>query len=233
MMKNRLYDVSENVREVCEKIALSAIKANRNPKEVSLMAVTKTVSPEFINEAFKAGVCFLGENRVQEFSEKLPFYDAPKEKIHFIGHLQRNKIHVIIEKVGMIESVDSIRLAQALSAESEKRGIVTEILLQVNIGKEETKTGFFAEEVLDALKQISVLQNLKVSGLMAIPPRSLGKEYFPQMQELFLKCKEKSENFSVLSMGMSDDYEQAIAYGATEVRLGRALFGERVISKIL
>ncbi len=232
MTKNLFKEdvVRKNIKEAFENVKEAALNAGRNPEEISLMAVTKTVAPELINIALEEGVSYLGENRVQEFNEKLPFYNASKEKIHFIGHLQTNKIRGIIEKISMVESVDSLHLAKELSRECAKIGIDMEILLQINIGKEETKGGFSAEEIFENLKFISELSNLKVRGLMAIPPMLSSEKYFPEMQELFLSCKEqlKEENFSVLSMGMSNDYEKAIAYGSTQVRLGRALFGERL-----
>ena len=226
--------IDKNAAKIRERLELAAREAGRDPSEITLLAAVKYATPEEIEYLCRVtGVTHIGENRVQQLTEHLEGFNKLDTKLHFIGTLQTNKLKYIIDKVDMIESVDSLKLAAEIDRQAKKHGVVMDVLCEINIGKEETKTGFFAEEVLDALKQISALQNLKVSGLMAIPPRSLGKEYFPQMQELFLKCKEKSENFSVLSMGMSDDYEQAIAYGATEVRLGRALFGERVISKIL
>ncbi len=230
MTRNRSYKeyIHENFKRIQDNVLTAAEKSGRNIEDISVMAVTKTVPYEIVNEAFKAGVSLLGENRVQEFKTKLPFYEAPKDKIHFIGHLQTNKIRDIIESVSMIESVGSIHLAEALSKESVKRDIVTSVLLQVNIGAEDTKGGFLKADIMSSLKQISELDNLKVCGLMAIPPRVSSADYFKEMQELFLACKEfESDNFSVLSMGMSDDYREAIACGATQIRVGRALFGER------
>ena len=232
MMENLSYKESiyENLKVIRENILSAAEKSGRNPEDISVMAVTKTVPYEIVNEAFKAGVSLLGENRVQEFKEKLPHYEAPKDKIHFVGHLQTNKIRDIIDNVSMIESVGSYHLAEALSKESIKRGITTSVLLQVNIGAEETKGGFLKENLTYSLKRIKELENLKICGLMAIPPRLSSADYFKEMQELFLFCKELNPDFSVLSMGMSGDYCEAIACGATQVRLGRALFGERRIS---
>jgi len=223
--------MSENLKVIRENVFNASAKCGRKPEEISIMAVTKTMPYDVINEAFREGVTLFGENRVQEFKGKLPFYEIPKDKIHFIGHLQTNKIRDIIDSVSMIESVGSIHLAEELSKESKKRGILTSVLLQVNIGAEETKGGFFKSEIADSLKQIRELENIKVCGLMAIPPRISGDKYFKEMQELFLLCKElekeNSDSFSVLSMGMSEDYCEAIACGSTQIRLGRALFGER------
>ena len=211
------WDVRQNIEEIRANVKEAAQAAGRAEKDIVLMAVTKTVPPERVNVALQEGICLLGENRVQEICQKAAFYRASKDKIHFIGHLQTNKIRDIIEKVSMIESVDSLHLAQALSRECEKRGMEMDILLQVNIGKEETK-----------------LPGLKAKGLMTIPPRFSGTLYFEKMQELFLLCKEKKiegADFSVLSMGMSDDYREAIACGSTQIRLGREIFGERPAMK--
>lgn len=224
------WDVRQNIEEIRANVKEAAQAAGRAEKDIVLMAVTKTVPPERVNVALQEGICLLGENRVQEICQKAAFYRASKDKIHFIGHLQTNKIRDIIEKVSMIESVDSLHLAQALSRECEKRGMEMDILLQVNIGKEETKSGFYEEEVLDAVERIAKLPGLKAKGLMTIPPRFSGTLYFEKMQELFLLCKEKKiegADFSVLSMGMSDDYREAIACGSTQIRLGRAIFGKR------
>ena len=224
------WDVRQNIKEIRENVRETALAAGRAEKDITLMAVTKTVPPERVNVAIQEGISLLGENRVQELCQKAAFYRASKEKIHFIGHLQTNKIRDIIEKVSMVESVDSLHLAQALSRECEKRGMEMDVLLQVNIGKEETKSGFYEEGVLDASKRIAELPGLRLRGLMTIPPRFSGTVYFKKMQELFLLCKEKKiegAEFSVLSMGMSDDYKESIACGATQIRLGRAIFGER------
>lgn len=224
------WDVRQNIKEIRENVKETALAAGRAEKDITLMAVTKTVPPERVNVALQEGISLLGENRVQELCQKAAFYRASKEKIHFIGHLQTNKIRDIIEKVSMVESVDSLHLAQALSRECEKRGMEMDVLLQVNIGKEETKSGFYEEDVLDALERIAELPGLRLRGLMTIPPRFSGTVYFKKMQELFLLCKEEKiegAEFSVLSMGMSDDYKESIACGATQIRLGRAIFGER------
>ncbi len=224
--------IRENLDVIRENISAAAVKCGRNPREISVMAVTKTVPYETVNEAFKAGVTLLGENRVQEFREKLPFYEAPKEKIHFIGHLQTNKIRDIIENVSMIESVDSFRLAEAIEKECVKRSLVMKILLEVNIGNEATKSGFLKQDIPEVLRKLSAFENIEVCGLMAIPPRGESDKYFGEMNELFLLCKElkigNPDIFETLSIGMSGDYQKAIAYGSTQIRLGRALFGERV-----
>lgn len=230
------WDIRQNIREIRENMKEAAFSCNRSEQDIALMAVTKTVAPERVNVALEEGIPLLGENRVQEFCQKAAFYRASREKIHFIGHLQTNKIRDIIEKVSMVESVDSLHLAKALSLECEKRGVEMDILLQVNIGREETKGGFYEEDVLEAMKRVSEFPCLRVRGLMAIPPRSSGILYFQKMQELFLLCREikiERAECSVLSMGMSDDYKEAIACGSTQIRLGRAIFGERPAAKPL
>lgn len=224
------WDVRQNIKEIRENVREAALLSGRTEADIVLMAVTKTVPPERVNVAIDEGISLLGENRVQELCQKAAFYRVSKEKIHFIGHLQTNKIRDIIEKVSLIESVDTIHLAEALSQECVKREMEMDVLLQVNIGKEETKSGFFGEDVLEALRRAAELPGLKVRGLMTIPPRFSGEVCFRKMQELFLLCKEKKiegTDFSVLSMGMSDDYREAIACGSTQIRLGRAIFGER------
>ena len=228
-MENSFDYITENYNRIYNEIEAAKAKYRKPSDHVDFMAVTKTVAPEAVNHAIHCGISLLGENRVQEYLSKRDFYD-PSATVHFIGHLQTNKIRDIIEKVSMIESVDSLHLAQALSRECEKRGMEMDILLQVNIGKEETKSGFYEEEVLDAVKRVAELPGLKAKGLMTIPPRFSGRLYFEKMQELFLLCKEKKiegADFSVLSMGMSDDYREAIACGSTQIRLGRAIFGKR------
>lgn len=224
------WEVRQNIKEIRKNVEEAANAAGRKAEDITIMAVTKTVLPERVNVALEEGISLLGENRVQELCQKAAFYRASKEKIHFIGHLQTNKIRDIIEKVSMIESVDSLHLAEALSRECEKHKTEMDVLLQVNIGKEETKSGFYEKDVLDAVKRIAELPHVQVRGLMTIPPRFSGKLYFEKMQELFLLCKEKKiegTEFSVLSMGMSDDYREAIACGSTQIRLGRTMFGER------
>lgn len=224
-------DVAENVRIIREKIQNAAVRAGRSPDSVQLMAVTKTVPAQRVNLALKAGITLLGENRVQECCEKYQNYACNANAIHFIGHLQTNKIRDIIEKVGMIESVDSIRLAEALQSVCRKRQEEVEILLQVNVGREETKSGFLPEELFPAWKQIQEqFPSLKVRGLMTVPPRQQGDYWLQKMQELFEKMKDlapKNAKPSILSMGMSEDFEAAIRCGSTQVRIGRGIFGER------
>lgn len=223
--------IEQNIRVIREKMKDAAVKAGRPPDSVQLMAVTKTVPPERVNLALKAGITLLGENRVQECCEKYQNYACNANAIHFIGHLQTNKIRDIIDKVGMIESVDSIRLAQALQVICEKQKKELDILLQVNIGLEESKSGFLPGDLFPAWEQIrEKFPLLKVCGLMTVPPHEKGDYWLRKMQELFEKMKDSApENAkpAVLSMGMSEDFETAICCGSTQVRIGRGIFGER------
>ncbi len=226
--------IAENIRELRERIAAAAAESGRDAGEVRLMAVTKTVPAGRVNLALRAGADLLGENRVQECCEKYQNYACNANVIHFIGHLQTNKIRDIIDKVGMIESVDSVHLAAALQKECEKRRERLDILLQVNIGAEETKSGLLPEELFPAWEQIAAeCPLLRVRGLMTIPPRAEGDFWLRKTQELYLKMKKTAPKsaepgaLDTLSMGMSGDYEAAVRCGSTQVRIGRGIFGER------
>lgn len=224
-------DVAENLRKIRERIREACAACERDESEVTLMAVTKTVPPERVNKALDAGVRLLGENRVQECCEKYQSYHCTAEQIHLIGHLQTNKIRSIIDKVSMIESVDSLHLAKELDEALKKRDMEMDILLQVNIGMEPRKSGFAPEELLEAYKEIGdSCSQLRLRGLMAIPPKEEGDRYFGKMEEFYQKLRDVSapgKAPEILSMGMSGDFEQAIRFGSTQIRLGRALFGAR------
>ncbi len=222
-------EVLERLSEIRQNIAEAAAEAGRSTDAVRLMAVTKTVPPEIVNVAIGAGVDLLGENRVQEYLSKKDFYTPPYE-LHFIGHLQTNKVRQIVGKVDMIESVDSVKLANEINRVSAKQDIVTKVLLEVNIGCQESKTGVLPEGLPELLKTAAALPNIKVEGLMAIPPQENVLYYFAKMQQLFIDISEKkvdNVDMHTLSMGMSHDYKQAVKYGATQVRIGTALFGGR------
>ena len=227
-------DLQENIREIRERVGLAAEKSGRLEKDIAIMAVTKTVPAQRVNQAIGCGLTLLGENRVQEYLEKYPFYRRKDCSIHFIGRLQTNKVKYIVDKVDMIESVDRVSLAK----EIEKRcGIANkkmDVLLEVNIGAEEGKSGVLLENLPELVKEITSLPHLCLSGLMAIPPASGNEEenryYFSKMHHLFLDMQaQKIDNSNVrfLSMGMSGDFETAIACGANIVRLGTVLFGKR------
>ncbi|MBD5129852.1 MAG: YggS family pyridoxal phosphate-dependent enzyme [Ruminococcaceae bacterium] len=217
-------DIRRNYLGICENIA-------RSGRDVRLMAVTKTVSPERINYAIDLGVSLLGENRVQEYLEKRESY-KPAE-VHFIGGLQTNKVKYIIDKVSMIHSVDSMRLAEEIDRRAAQHGIIMDILAEINIGGEETKGGITADSAGRFCSDVNEFPNVRLRGLMTIPPPNCSESVFADMQELFERLKvENSHNrenaaFDTLSMGMSGDYEAAIKYGATIVRIGSGLFGYR------
>ena len=218
----KIFD--ENYAEVTERIAIAAKKSGRRAEDIHLLAATKTIPVEVINHAIKSGVTLIGENRVQELLSKLDYYDQSATR-HLIGHLQTNKVRQVVGKVSMIESVDSVKLAAEISRRSEELGIVTDILVEINIGGEESKSG---------ITEISSLSGIKVEGLMTIPPICEKIEenlrYFDQMRNLFVDISAKkidNVNMSYLSMGMSDDYEAAILCGANIVRVGTRLFGRR------
>lgn len=223
-----LDDIRENYLKIRELADKAAADAGRSDK-VRIMAVTKTVAPEKVNFAVGLGIDLLGENRVQEFLDKRDKY-APAE-VHFIGGLQTNKVKYIIDKVSLIHSVDSMRLAEEIDRRAAQHGIVMDILTEINIGEEESKGGVAADRALELCAEISKLQNVRLRGLMSIPPPGCTEESFARMQELFemLKAQENRENAHIdtLSMGMSGDFETAIKFGATIIRIGSGLFGYR------
>ncbi len=222
----------ENYKTITQNIAVAAEKSGRKYEDITLLAATKTVGTDVINYAIKLGIEFIGENRVQEFLSKYEAY-APVHK-HFIGHLQTNKVKDIIDKVELIHSVDSYRLAQEISKQAVKRGIVVDILLEINIGNEQSKSGFLFDEAVEAVQKIAGFDGVRVKGLMAIPPicetPEQNRVYFAKMKKLFVDIQGKkidNSSMDILSMGMSDDYEIAISEGANMIRLGTALFGKR------
>lgn len=232
MEKSSVEIFDQNYKAVLEKIAAAAKKSGREPSDITLLAATKTVDVDVINHAIESGIEFIGENRVQEFLAKEPGY-LPVHK-HFIGHLQTNKVKDIVGKVELIHSVDSYHLAREISKQSVKKGIVSDILIEINVGSEESKYGFAINEAQDAVKEISKLEGILVRGLMAIPPveeiPGENTKFFRQLYKLFIDIKGQNTHnvdIDILSMGMSDDFVSAIECGATMVRLGTALFGKR------
>ena len=233
MSEKLLTDTSLNVTEAFKNINAAAEKAGREPSEITLMAVTKTVSPDKINEAIKSGCKLLGENKVQELLEKYESYDKSAE-IHFIGSLQTNKVKYIVDKVTMVESVDSIKLAEEIEKRCAKIGKVMDVLLEVNIADEESKGGFSVDEIISVSEKIKNFPHLRLRGLMTIGRFGAEieetRQYFAKMRNLLVDIKSKNIDniyINILSMGMSSDYELAVAEGATIVRIGRGLFGER------
>ena len=229
-----LSNIKYNYETIVNNIAESAIKSGRKPEDITFLAATKTVAPEFINYAISLGLKFIGENKAQELLSKYDDYDLNNAKLHFIGHLQTNKVRQIVGKVDMIQSVDSIRLAEEISKQSKKQGIVTDVLVEVNIGEEDNKSGVMPENLTELLYQMSGLDGISVNGLMAIPPicenENIIRGYFANMRNLFLDISDKKIDnikMGILSMGMSSDYCEAILEGATLVRIGSSLFGAR------
>ncbi len=232
-IKERCEIFDENFADVTERIEKAASISGRKADEILLLAATKTIPVEVINHAIKNGIKLIGENKVQELLSKIDDCDISADR-HFIGHLQTNKVRQVVGKVRMIESVDSFRLANEISRRSEEMGIVTDILVEVNIGGEESKSGINPSETESFLKEISGLKGIKVQGLMTIPPICEKNEeilrYFKQMNNLFVDISNKNIdniNMKYLSMGMSDDFEDAIICGANIVRIGTRLFGRR------
>jgi len=230
--------IAENVAAIKKNIARAAVAAGRDPKDILLCAATKMNGAEAVRQAIAAGVDCCGENRVQELTAKLTENAYAGVPIHFIGRLQTNKVRQVVGKVSLIQSVDRMKLLQAIQTEAAKQGIVQDILLEINIGREESKGGFLAEELPLLLPQITNFPNIQVRGLMAIPPicenSTDNDKFFQEMCNLGVDIMAKKyDNVSVdiLSMGMSDDYESAIRCGSTMIRVGTAIFGARDYSR--
>ncbi len=228
--------VTENLKIVENKISAAAEKSGRKRSDVLLVAVTKTHPPEMINEAIKAGVTDIGENKPQEIRDK--YDDVLKVNWHMIGHLQTNKVKYVVGRCVLIHSVDSVKLAEEIDRQAQKMGIVQDILIEVNISGEETKSGINPEEIYEMLDIVKDFQNIRVRGLMTIAPKTnnsiTSKLHFDNIHKLFVDIRQKKyDNISMdyLSMGMSGDYEQAIECGANIVRVGSAIFGARDYSK--
>ena len=222
--------IVENIKLIKEKIKNASKKANRNFEEIKLMAVTKTVSPKYVNIAIENGINLLGENKAQELKEKYESYLKKDVEIHFIGHLQTNKVKDVVKLVECIESVDSLKLLETISKFCAKENKIMDVLLEINIGEEETKFGFKTSEILEKINFISKIPNIKVRGLMSIPPKKNAVDYFKQMRAIYIDISNKkidNIHMDFLSMGTSDDFEEAIEYGTNIVRIGRFLFGER------
>ena len=227
--------IAENVAAIRAQMNEAAIAAGRDPDSILLCAATKMNDSENVRQAIAAGVDCCGENRVQELTQKLSENAYEGSHIHFIGHLQTNKVKQVVGKVELIQSVDSLRLLQAIQKEAACQGICQDILLEVNIGREESKSGFLKEELAEILPKIGALPNIRVCGLMAIPPicqdSTKNREFFQEMYNLSVDITAKKYDnvcVDILSMGMSDDYATAIACGSTMIRVGTAIFGKRL-----
>ena len=226
--------IAENVARIRREIDAAAIAAGRDPGEIKLCAATKMNDADAVRQAIAAGVDCCGENRVQELTGKLQEDAYRGAPVHFIGHLQTNKVRQVVGKVDLIQSVDSLRLLRAINAEAAKQGIVQSVLLEVNIGQEESKSGFLAEEIPDLPEKCGEFSNICIKGLMAIPPISHNSgdnvKFFQKMSQLYVDIRRKKyDNVMVdcLSMGMSDDFTDAVANGSTMVRVGTAIFDAR------
>ena len=231
--------IAENIARIRAQMESAAIKAGRDPKEIKLCAATKMNDADAVRQAIAAGVDYCGENRVQELVQKSKENAYEGAPVHFIGHLQTNKVKQVVGKVDLIQSVDRMNLLEAVQKEAARQEIIQDILLEVNIGNEESKSGFQAEEILPLLEHIADFPNIRVKGLMAIPPISENpgdnRKFFTKMYELSVDIRDKKyDNVSVdyLSMGMSDDYEDAICCGSTMIRVGTAIFGARDYAKL-
>lgn len=226
--------IEENVRRIRQEIAQAALAAGRDPSHIQLCAATKMNDAQAVRRAIRAGVDCCGENRVQELVAKQAENAYAGAPVHFIGHLQTNKVRQVVGQVDLIQSVDSARLLQAINNEAQRRGIVQNVLLEVNIGGESSKSGFLADEILPFMENIAQYSNVCVMGLMAIPPISQKKgdnvKFFQKISDLCVDIRgKKYDNVQVdcLSMGMSGDFADAIACGSTMVRIGTAIFGAR------
>ena len=227
---NDLAYIDENLRIIRERCAEAKEKYRSPDDNIRIMAVTKTVAPEAVNHAVKLGLDLLGENRVQEYLSKADAYDKSAE-VHFIGHLQTNKVKYIINSVSMIQSVDSLRLGQEISRLAVKNGRVMDILCEVNIGGEDSKSGIAPAELKQLIAELRELEGIRIRGLMTIPPPSDSDLFLGRMKELYDSVSSEYEGMDTLSMGMTHDYAEAIRYGSTLVRIGTGLFGARDYSK--
>ena len=226
--------IAENVARVRAELTAAAVACGRDPKEIKLCAATKMNDADAVRQAIRAGVDCCGENRVQELTAKLAQNAYEGAPVHFIGHLQTNKVRQVVGKVDLIQSVDSQRLLAAIDKEAAKQGIVQKILLEVNIGEEASKSGFRAEDIPEVVEKAGQFPNICIKGLMAIPPISQNNgetlKFFQKMFDLSVDIRNKiDDNVMVdcLSMGMSGDYPDAIRAGSTMIRVGTAIFGER------
>ncbi|MBR0161385.1 MAG: YggS family pyridoxal phosphate-dependent enzyme [Oscillospiraceae bacterium] len=229
-----ITEIAKNVAVVKNEIARAARDAGRDPSEIRLVAATKMNDAERVRAAVEAGVDICGENRVQEMLEKNALGAYAGVPLHFIGHLQKNKVRQVVGLCSLIHSVDSVSLLQEISRVAEKRGCVQDVLLEINIGAEESKSGFSPEELENALAQAAGLPAVRVCGLMAIPPvcetPEENRPFFLKMKKLFVDNGQKKYDnvrMDFLSMGMSGDYTEAVRCGANLVRVGSGIFGPR------
>lgn len=238
-METRIIDIKKKIERACQRV-------NRDPSEVTLIAVSKTKPIQMVEEAYDLGLRDFGENKVQDLSKK---HDELKDKYgdnlkwHMIGHLQRNKVRQVIDKAVLIHSVDSLRLGEMIEQEATKKDLICDILIEVNIADEDTKYGVKEDEFHELFNELIKLPHLRVRGLMTIAPyvtdSEKNRKHFSKLRQLFIDIKSKNvdndfrdtyfntESFNILSMGMTGDYEVAVEEGATMIRIGTGIFGER------
>lgn len=231
----RFSAIEENLKYLRDEINEASMKSGVSEGQVSLMAVTKTVESRFINHAIDCGVNLIGENKVQEFLSKESDLKLENCKAHLIGHLQSNKVKKIIGRVDTIQSVDTVSVAAEIGKRSVEAGIITKVLLEVNVGNEDSKFGFLQDEVFEKACEISEISGVSIDGLMCVAPicekEAEIRRIFSNMHRLFIDIRGKKMdniNMNVLSMGMSGDYKQAILEGANLVRIGSSIFGARI-----
>ena len=229
--------VAENLKTIRERVDAACERAGRRPEEVALIAVSKTKPLSMLQEAYEAGARDFGENKVQEILEKYP--EMPEDaRFHMIGHLQTNKVKQVVGKAVLIHSVDSLHLAEKIEQEAAKRDLTADILLEVNVAKEESKFGLMLEEVIPLLEEVKNLPHVRVRGLMTIAPNvenpEENRKHFKKLYQLYVDIKSKNIDngtMSVLSMGMTGDFEVAVEEGATMIRVGTGIFGSRQIGE--
>lgn len=225
--------LEKNLEAIRYKISEAAVKSGRSPEKIQLLAVTKTVAPDVIQKAVDCGVVLLGENRVQEASKKVDFVKGDIQW-HMIGHLQKNKVKLAVKIFSMIQSLDSLELAEEIEKRAKEIQKVMDVLIQINIGREESKFGIDVDDAVEFTKKVAHFSHIRVKGLMAIAPFKENPEhvrpYFKKMYEVFMKIKMldlKNVDMSLLSMGMTHDFQVAIEEGANMVRIGTGIFGAR------
>ena len=225
--------IADNLKQVEERITMACKNAGRNRNEVKLIAVSKTKPVEAINEAIACGIRSFGENKVQELKEKMLLLDE-KLDWHLIGHLQTNKVKYIVGKVSLIHSLENIRLAETLDKEAKKHDIIADVLVEVNVAKEDSKFGLKPSDTESFIRKVSEFQNIRIKGLMTVAPYTdiseENRKYFRELKKIMVDLNNKNihnVNMNVLSMGMTSDYEIAIEEGATIVRVGTGIFGNR------
>ncbi len=228
-------DIKSNLSKVYANIERAAKRSGRNAKDITLIAVSKTKPVSMIQECIDSGTVIFGENKAQEMASKIATLNNDSLNWHFIGHLQRNKVKYVVGNACMIHSVDSQRLAESINAEAVKKGIICDILIEVNIADEDTKFGIKAEDIYNFIDDILGLSNIKIRGLMTIAPYVDNPEdnriHFKHLRNLLVDINNKNIDnvyMDVLSMGMTGDYEVAVEEGATMVRVGTGIFGDRI-----